>query len=140
MSEQNKTIARNLIEGTWNKKDMGVIDQLVAANHTPHGPFTDKLPPGVEGSKAFASTFIAAFPDVQATIEKQEAEGDLVKTTVTYTGTQTGQLMDIPATGKQATVQVLVTNRIVGGIVVESWAEWDPQDMLRQLGVEQTGG
>lgn len=135
MSEQNKALARNLLETAWGKKDIEGIAKYVTADHVNHGPFTDQMPAGIEGDKAFVSSFLAAFPDVRFTIDQQEAEGDLVRTWVTYTGTQTGQLMDIPPTGRQAVVQVLITDRIVGGKIAESWAEWDPNDMLRQLGV-----
>jgi steroid delta-isomerase-like uncharacterized protein len=138
MSEQNKAIARNFIEAAWNRRDMSVVNHIIAPNHVPHGPFTDQFPQGAKGAEAFVSAFLAAFPDVKATIVKQETAGDQVKTTVTFKGTHTGTLMDIPATGKQATVPVLVTDRIVGGKIVETWSEWNPEDMFRQLGVKQT--
>jgi steroid delta-isomerase-like uncharacterized protein len=137
MSEQNKAIARKFIEGAWNRRDMNVVNELVAPNHVPHGPFTEQFPQGVEGAAAFVTAFVAAFPDVKATIVKQETEGDKIKTTVTFKGTQTGPLMDIPATGKQATVPVVQTDRIVDGKIVETWSEWKPEDMFRQLGVKQ---
>jgi steroid delta-isomerase-like uncharacterized protein len=137
MSDQNKAIARNFIEGAWNRRDMSVVNQLVAPNHVPHGPFTDQFPQGAPGAEAFVTAFLAAFPDVKATIVKQETEGDKIKTTVTFKGTHTGTLMDIPATGKQVTVPVVVTDRIVDGKIVETWSEWKPEDMFRQLGVKQ---
>jgi predicted ester cyclase len=43
--------------------------------------------------------------------------------------------MDIPPTGNQVTVEVVVTDRIADGKIVESASEWDPDDMMRQLGV-----
>ncbi len=134
-AEENKFIARDFIEGMWNRRDMRTADKYVAANLAPQGPFADQFPPGPEGSKAFTSTFLDAFPDVQATIDEQEVDGDLVRTWVTFRGTHTGQLMDIPATNRRATVQVLVTDRIAKGKIIETWSEWDPNDMLRQLGV-----
>jgi predicted ester cyclase len=47
--------------------------------------------------------------------------------------------MDIPATGKKVTVPVMVTDRIVNGKIVETWSEWDPMDLMDQLGVKQVG-
>ena len=135
MSEQTKAVARNFLETAWGKRDIDGIEKHVTADHINHGPFTDQMPAGVEGDKAFVSSFLTAFPDVRYTIDQQEDEGDLVRTWVTFRGTQTGQLMDIPPTGRQVTVPVLITDRIAEGKIVESWAEWDPNDMLRQLGV-----
>jgi len=139
MSEQNKAIARNFIERTWNQRDMNAVKQLMDPSHVPHGPVTDQFPQGIEGTKAFMSTFLTAFPDTKATIEKQEAQGDQVKTTLTFTGTQTGVLMDNPATGKKVTVPVTVTDKIVNGKIVETWSEWDAMDMMQQLGVQEIG-
>ncbi len=134
-AELNKQIAREFIEGAWNRQDLSVIDQYIAPDHTSEGPMTDQFPQGPEGQKVFISTFINAFPDVHATIERQEVDGDQVTTWITFRGTQTGDLMDIPATGRRVAVQVVTTDQIADGQIIASWAEWDPNDMLRQLGV-----
>ena len=135
-AEQNMmAISRDFLEAAWRKKDFGGLSQFVAQDHVAHGPFTDQLPPGLQGVQAFAATFTSAFPDVTYTIDSQKTDGDLVKTQVTYHGTHKGELMGIPATGRQATVPVLITDRISGNKIAESWAEWDPDDMMRQLGV-----
>jgi predicted ester cyclase len=134
-AEQNMAISRNFLEAAWGKKDVGGLGKYVADDHAAHGPFTDQLPPGLQGVQAFASTFTGAFPDVTFTIDSQEADGDLVRTQVTYHGTHKAELMGIPATNRTATVPVLITDRIAGGKIAESWAEWDPDDMMRQLGV-----
>lgn len=135
MSEQNKTIVRNSLEASWKRQDWAEAAKYIAADHVNHGPMTDQLPAGAEGNKAFVSGMLAAFPDVQYTIDQQEAEGDTVRTWLTYTGANTGSLNGMPPTGKRATVKVLITDRLANGKIVESWAEWDPQDMMRQLGV-----
>lgn len=136
VATDNRTIARMYIEGIWNDRDMNIADQLIAPNHKPHGPMSDQFPPGPEGAKMFVSSFLKAFPDVYATIDHQELNNDMVITDITYRGTQTGQLMDIPPTKRKVTVTVRVTDRIQNGKIVESWSEWDPDDMMRQLGVK----
>ena len=137
-SEQNKAIARNFLEGAWNRRDMSAVNQFMAPDHVPHGPYTDQFPQSAEGTQAFVSAFLLAFPDTKATIQKQEVVGDRVKTTLTFKGTHTGTLMTIPATGKQVTVPVIVTDKIVNGKIVETWSEWDAMEMMNQLGVKQT--
>src|SRR5688572_12694742 len=123
MSEANKSIARDYIEGTWNRKDTNTVDRYIDVKHKAHGPFTDEMPQGIEGEKAFVNTFVTAFPDVRATIEKQEVSGDTVITYVTFAGTHKGQLMDIPPTNKKTKVPVKITDRIVNGKIVETWSE-----------------
>jgi len=134
-TEQNITLAREYLEKAWNEKDLSVVDRLIAHDHVSHGPYTEGLPPGPEGERAFISTFINAFPDVRMTIDSIEASGDVVHASVTYRGTHTGELMGISPTGKTTVVTVKTTSRIVNGQIVESGAEWDPNEMLRQLGV-----
>jgi predicted ester cyclase len=135
VATDNRTIARMFIEGMWNDRNMNIADQLISPNLMPQGPMTDQFPPGPEGTKMFTTTFINAFPDVHATIDHQDVDGDLVQTDVTFRGTQTGQLMDIPPTNRKVAVQVRITDRIRNGKIVESWSEWDPNDLMRQLGV-----
>jgi predicted ester cyclase len=134
-AEENKAISRDFLDGLWNRRDSSVADRYIAANHKPNGPFTDQFPAGPEGVRQFSAAFLTAFPDVRCRVDRQEAEGDTVRSYVTFMGTQTGQLMNIPATNRKATVPVVITDRLVNGKIVETWNEWDPEDMLRQLGV-----
>jgi steroid delta-isomerase-like uncharacterized protein len=137
MSEENKAVARRIIEEVWNKKNLDAIDELIAAdcvNHTlPPG-----LPSGRKGVKAFIGIYLNAFPDVKFTIEDMIAKGDKVAIRWSATGTHTGELMGIPATGKQITVTGLDIGRYSGGKGVEFWGEFDQMGMMQQLGVIPT--
>ena len=134
MSEENKAITRHAIEEVWNKHNLAAIDEIYApdaVNHTlPPG-----LPKGVEGNKAFTNMFLSAFPDTKMTVEQQIAEGDKVATRWIAQGTHKGELMGIPATGKQVTVTGISIERIAGGRIVETWDEFDQMGMMQQLGV-----
>ena len=133
--EQSMAVVRNYLEAGWKKHDLAGLDRFIAADHVTHGPMTDQLPAGIEGDRAFIGAMVTAFPDVHYTIDKQETVGDLVRTWITYHGTNTGSFMGLPPTGKHATVKVFTSDRVVNGKIVESWAEWDDKDMMRQLGM-----
>ena len=77
----------------------------------------------------------SAFPDMQATIEDMIAEGDKVAVRYTGTGTHKGELMGIPATGKQIAVTGIEIIRIAGGKMVERWEAFDNLSFMQQLGV-----
>ncbi len=134
MSSDQKAISTQLFNGVWNQHDMSVVDRLIAPDAVNHGPFSEQFQ-GSDGAKGFAMMILNAFPDLQSTIDKQEMDGDLVKTYWTARGTHKGQLMDFAPTGKHAEVKGVTTDRIVNGKVVESWTEWDPNELRRQLGV-----
>ena len=139
MYEENKALARRLFEDIWNKGNLDAFDEIYApdiVNHTlPPG-----IPQGIEGNKMFTKMYLTAFPDTKMTIDLQIAEGDKVVTRWHAQGTHKGELMGIPATGKQATVTGIVIDRIAGGRIVESWGEFDQMGMMQQLGVVPTPG
>ena len=134
MSADNKATVRRFIGQALNAGDLAVVDELVATDYVLH--VTPEVR-GREGMKQFITEYRAAFPDYTCTIEDQVAEGEKVVTRWTVRGTQHGQLMGIPPTGKQVTLPGVVVDRLSNGHLVESWMQADALGMLQQLGVVQ---
>jgi steroid delta-isomerase-like uncharacterized protein len=136
MSEENKQVSRRLAEEAFGQGRFEVIDELVADDFVNRDT---SIPPGVgsdrEGLKQLAQGYVAAFPDMELKVEDQVAEGDKVVSRWSARGTQKGELMGIPATGKQATVTGITIDRLESGKIVESWNNWDTLGLLQQLGV-----
>jgi steroid delta-isomerase-like uncharacterized protein len=133
-AEENKAVVRRFFEEAWNKKNLAVIDELVGRDYQGHS-LPPGLAPGVEGLKQLMGMYHTAFPDTRMTIEDQIAEGNSVVTRWTARGTHQGDLMGIPPTGKQVTVQGIDINRFAGGKMVAHWGEFDQMGMMQQLGV-----
>ncbi len=133
MSEQNKALNRRIFEAIGNQ-NLDALDELIAADTVDH-VLPPELPPGLDGQKAFIGMFISAFPDIKMTVEDEIAEGDKVVTRWTAAGTHTGELMGIPATGKQVTMKGVDINRFSGGKNVEHWGQLDQMGLMQQLGV-----
>jgi len=76
----------------------------------------------------------AAFPDLVMTVDAQYEDGDVVISRWTATGTQTGDLPSLPATGRRTTVSGILIDRYEGEQVAETWSNWDTLGMLQQLG------
>ncbi len=131
-TEQNKAIA-NSIPAELNKRNLGILDQVIDANGVDHA-----APPGMpqtrETTKQFLSALIAAFPDITFKVEDTVAEGDLVTQRVTATGTMKGEFNGMKPSGKKATWSELHTVRFANGKIVEHWASIDQMGMLTQLG------
>ena len=138
-TEENKALERRGIEEGWNKGNLTVIDELIAANVVTHRPPAPPLQ-GTEAFKQFVLMYRSAFPDLHYTIEDQIAEGDKVVTRWTARGTHKGELMGIPPTGKQGTVTGISVSRWANGKVVEIWINADDLGMLQQLGVVPAPG
>ena len=132
--EQNKLVARRFFEDAYNTGNVDLLDQLLAPTYVdqkaPHGTL-----PGPEGIKQVISMFRVAFPDLHFAIEDQVAEGDKVVTRYTFSGTQKGQLMGIPATGKHVIITGISIYRIANGKMQDAWIEYDMLGLMQQIGV-----
>ena len=132
--EQNKAIARQFFEEAYNTGNVALLDQLLAPTYV-----DEKAPPGTpigpQGIAGIITMFRNAFPDLHFTIEDQIAEGDKVVTRYTFRGTQQGELMGIPPTGKQVSIGGISIYRIEGGKMQQAWIEYDMLGLLQQLGV-----
>jgi len=134
MSAENKALARRLVEEAFNAGRLEVVDELVASDFVEHDPSLTEEVRGPAGVKELVAGYRAAFPDIRITIEDQIADGDYVVSRWSGTGTHQGELMGMPATGKQATVTGITIDRIVDGRIAESWDNWDTLGLMQQLG------
>lgn len=90
--------------------------------------------PGPDGMRAVLQPFITAFPDLHVTIEEILGEGDKVMTRGVFIGTQRGEFMGIPSTGKAVRVSYMDEWRIADGKAVENWVRLDILSLMQQLG------
>ena len=133
MSEANKDVARRFIMEAFVKNDPAAWEQTVAEGVIDHNPMPDQKS-GRDGLRQAADMYREAFPDMATTIDLQLAEDDLVTNRGMATGTNTGDMMGMPATGKSAEVSWMDTYRIRDGRIVEYWHNEDIAGMLMQLG------
>ena len=134
MSEANKALVRRWL-AEMDKRNLHIVDELVAVDYIDHNPPIPDLAPGREGVKQANALLLTAFPDASHTIEDQIAEGDKVVTRMTVRGTFVGEYLGIPPNGKQITVEGIMIHRIAGGQLVEHWAVADNLRLFQQLGV-----
>jgi steroid delta-isomerase-like uncharacterized protein len=134
MSEANKALVRRWL-AEMDKRNLHIVDELVAVDYIDHNPPIPDLAPGREGVKQANALLLTAFPDATHTIEDQIAEGDKVVTRMTVRGTFVGEYLGIPPNGKQITAQGIMIHRIAGGQLVEHWAMVDNLRLFQQLGV-----
>jgi steroid delta-isomerase-like uncharacterized protein len=134
-AESNKALSRRLLEEAFNAGNIDVVDELVTTDVVNHDAALPEAMIGRDAAKASIRGYRTAFPDLRITIEEQIADDQGVATRWSAKGTQEGELMGMPASGKQATVTGITIDRIVDGRIAESWTNWDTLGMLQQLGV-----
>jgi len=132
--EENKALIRRSLEEIWNKGNLDAVDKFYAVDGIDHNA-PPGSPPGFDFMKQFHSIILPAVPDIRVTVDDFIAEGDKVVCRFTASGTQQGEFMGIPPTGKQFTIMEIRIYRINGGKIVECWGLFDEMGMMRQLGV-----
>ena len=133
-TEQNKELVRQMVEEIFNQGNFDRVDELIVADFVDHEELPPGIPEGREGFRVLTAQFREAFPDFHVVVEDLIAEGDRVALRTTWTGTQQGEFMGIPASGKSFSVEVLDILRISGGKIVEHWGIMDSMAMMQQLG------
>ena len=120
--------------GRINAHDVDGFCEYLADDFVEHevGP---GLSPTKEGVREFFTIYIRGFPDLHFEAEDILASGDRVVGRVRCTGTQSGEFMGMPATGKGVTVQAIDIIRFGDdGLAHEHWGVFDALGMMQQLG------
>lgn len=122
-----------------NAGDIDGFGDLLAADVVEHEELPG-LEPTKEGIMAFFRAYLAAFPDLRMDVQDLLASGDKVVARVKATGTNQGDFMGMPATGKGIDVQLIDIMRFGDdGLVREHWGVMDSLTMMQQLGLVPDG-
>src|SRR5215213_9236610 len=130
--EENEELATMYWEEVW-WVDQGKIAEIVAPDEVHHWGIGDDTTGFAEFSERWG-LFFTAFPELKFTVDRVAAEGDLVATHWTATGTHRGEWQGIAPTNREVTWQGINIFRIACGQIVESWSEADHLGLLSQLG------
>ncbi len=136
-SEEDKNLAalKRFYDEVMGKGNLTAIDELVAENFVEHYVPDPNFQANRTGVHQMMSMFRTAFPDMQITVEDVIAKGDKVWAYTTMRGTNKGEFMGMPATGKKVEVKGFDIVRFANGKAVEHWGLNDDYTMLQQLGV-----
>lgn len=117
----------------FNEHDPGLLDAVLTDDwqDAPLGPGQQ---PGREGFKPVVAMFGAVFPDVNITILDMLGCGDRVAVRAQITGTHSGELFGVAATGKPVLVAIHEFHRFEGERIAQTWHLEDWFGMLNQLG------
>jgi steroid delta-isomerase-like uncharacterized protein len=133
-TEQLKSTVRRFIDQGFNRQDMAEVERYFSPQLVDHA-LPPGMPGGLEGRKLLAQAFFAAFPDIHVHIDDLLAENDRTVLRWSAHGTHKGELMGIPATGKQVTITGIAVDRFENGQSVEHWEIFDQMGLMQQMGV-----
>ncbi len=130
---QNKDVVRRFNREFIEQDNMESFYSLVAEDVVNHAA-PEGTPPGPDSMRIFIQQILRkAFPDISVEIHDQVAEGDKVTSRKTLRGTHTGELMGIPPTGKQISIEVIDIIRLQDGRYAEHWGMSNFNDVVKEL-------
>jgi steroid delta-isomerase-like uncharacterized protein len=133
MSDEPKAVVRRFVQNVQNDGNIEAASEFIAEDVIDHS-LPPEMPPGLEGAKRMFEMLRQAFPDHDAVVHEMVAEGDLVATRKSFTGTHLGDFMGIRPTGRKVTMEVIDFVRVRDRKIVEHWNIVDQLGLMRQLG------
>jgi predicted ester cyclase len=133
---ENNKICLTFFHSAWNTGV--VLENLLASDAIDHSFVGGKTKsePGSESFKQIVGMFRHAMPDIQLTILDEIYTKNKVVHRWSLTGTDTGGVMGMQATGKRVNFTGTTVVRMNDeGKIAERWANIDELGLLQQLGV-----
>lgn len=136
MAEENRTFLHQWFEEVWNKRREDAIDEMFAEDGIANGLNDADGNPlrGPEGFKQLHRAFLAAYPDLQITVEDTVTEGDKIAARCTVKATHAGEGLGVAPTNQPIEFTGLTIVKIKDGKIVEAWNEFDFMKMYSQIG------
>ncbi|MBP2831019.1 ester cyclase [Aquimarina sp. U1-2] len=131
----NKAILKKLIDEAFNSRNLDVLEEVLHPdfiNHQEVFPLEAKKGPAV--FRELYSVFFSIFSDVKADYTHVIAEDDYVMARDFISGTNDGEIMGKPATGKKVKFEVFHLYRVQDGKLIERFGLTDDVSLMKQLG------
>ena len=134
MSEENKLIARRVLDELFDKGNLDAADELIHPDFVNHEAPPNN-PGGAEGLKETVSWLRGLWGPMRAEVEDEICEGDKVVARVTMHGRHVGEFLGRPPTGKEFATKQIHIWRVQEGRVIEHWSVRDDLGQALQLGL-----
>jgi predicted ester cyclase len=132
LTDVNKSVVRRFVHEVLNAHDADAAPEIFASNYQNHFPGAPAAL-DLDDTKATLATSFSAFPDLHVALGSLFAEGHMIATRMTITGTHLGEFQGIPATGRKVSISASPQWRVAGGQITEDWPSFDRLSLLEQL-------
>lgn len=131
----NRATVSRYMEQVWNNGRLDLTEEFLSEDVVDHGVPQIQGLNGRDSLTTIIGGIRKSLPDVQLTLHEVIAEGDKVVTHWSMKATHQGELMGVPATGKQLTNAGITIYRLAGARIVEMRSFADNVGLMQQLGV-----
>jgi steroid delta-isomerase-like uncharacterized protein len=140
----HKAIVRRYFEEALDKRDLDVLDEIVAADCIIHRPEVSEPIRGLEAFRRALGKVLQVYSEFKITIHDLIAEEDRVACRLSHRavnrGEWTSRLGTHAVAGKTVTWPAIAIFRFHDGRIAEEWVSRDELGMLIELGVVQSTG
>lgn len=137
--ETVREVLRRNIEQVWGAGRLDLVDELFAPDVVDHNPAPGSAP-GRDGIRDAVVAFRAGVPDLTMTLHTVLADGDRGTDHWTLTGTHTGDLFGIPASGRRVEFSGMDVVRVgAEGRITDIWHVEEMVALLGQVGALPPG-
>jgi steroid delta-isomerase-like uncharacterized protein len=137
MAAAVEAVVRRFYEEMNNDRKLELAPDLFSSDHAFHDPQIPSVPAGPYGVAAVVKVYQEGV-EGHWQIEDIFSADDKVVVRWTGSGTHSGEINGIPATGKKIRVDAISVHRMAGGKIAETWEVWDTLTLLQQIGVVPT--
>lgn len=133
----NETILRDFIERVWNKKDFAAVAKFVNPAYTIHldtGDFWEGKTLNNDEFKVRLRYTFDSFPDIHFSIQTAVSDGNYVAITWIMTGTNLGNIGELPPTNKSISTFGSTIYHFENGQVSGHSQVFDRTTVMKQLG------
>lgn len=129
----NKALAQDTFDSMTGDADVdALIDRVMAENFVEHEAI-----PGMDNTRdtprRLFKIMIAAFPNFRAAVHELLQDGDMVVARVTFSGTQQGEFMRLPASGNRVEWSVIDIIEFRDDKAVAHWGVMDMAAAMAQM-------
>ncbi|WP_027331541.1 ester cyclase [Mycolicibacterium tusciae] len=135
--EARNTAAFNRFHDAVNAGDVASLARAIDEFVLPDAQIRTPLPIDATGPEKLKQVWwmlFSIYPDLHVAVDDLIAAGDKIVVRNTVTGTQQGEFMGTPPTGRSVTYHEIFIFRFVDGRVAETWGVVDVLAQMRQIG------
>ncbi len=131
--DQNIEIAMRLYGEVLNEGNLDVLNEIMAEDFIDHLASPEPLRSRAQFVE-FLGMVTTAYPDIQLSVEEVIASGDKVVVRLSFTGTHSGPIGNVEATGRKVRWTGIDIVEVREGLIRGRWSERNLLGMMIQLG------
>ena len=123
-------------EQMWEKGNTGIAYEILDTSYTMISPAFPEGIKGIETLVGFIKNNSVSFSDFKLKVDDFYVKDNTILSYWTITGTNTGPLGELPATGKSIKVSGFAVSKLKNGKIYEEQTFWNVLDFYQQLGFQ----